>query len=57
MKYTNCQCTSRIETRQQPKWNPGRGLYGYGVAVKVRVHTGTCPLADEVLRAWAVKMV
>lgn len=51
-----CICTPRVVVRQQPEWNPGRTLYGYGVAVTVRVHTDVCPLPDEVLHASAIKV-
>lgn len=49
---TPCACPPRVVRRQ----NPGQTLYGYGVAVTVRVHTGACPLADEVLEASAVRV-
>jgi hypothetical protein len=51
-----CQCSPTIEVRRQPEWNPGRDLYGYGVAVTVRVHRSPCDLCDEVLHVSAVRV-
>ena len=53
---SECRCDAREVVRSQPEWNPGHTLYGYGVAVRVRVHTGVCPLADEVIAVWPVKI-
>lgn len=51
-----CRCRPQIVVRSQPEWNPGWSLYGYGVAVTVRIHVGACPIPDEVLHASAVKV-
>ena len=56
-KLTNpCTCEGRVVVRSQPEWNPGHSLYGYGVSVTVRIHTGTCPLPDEPIMATAIKV-
>jgi hypothetical protein len=51
-----CKCVPKTVLREQPAWNPGRTLYGYGVGVTVRAHMSPCQLADEVLEAHVVRI-
>ena len=60
MSSPTCTC----EPKRRPIWRghdtgwnrPVYPLYGYGVRVLVIPHHGTCPLADEVLAAEAVRV-
>ena len=48
-----CICKPMIECRVRPGAHVEH--YGLKLKVKLRIHFGECPLADEVLGAWAVK--
>ena len=45
-----CACVPALRWRQSEPWDMER-LYGYGVRVLVRTHSGPCALADQVLAA------
>ena len=55
-KTGRCGCGGgRVVVRRQPPWTGGQGFYGLGIAARLRVHTGDCPLPDEVLASWTVR--
>ena len=46
-----CTCEGRIVRKYHESW--WLECYGVGVTLTLRVHTGTCPLSDEVICATA----